>query len=81
MASFSDVMNGVIFADGENRLVLLNPAAEHLSGVEDRGRTLWTILSLQMWAEQWLTGARHAAPDASLAAVRAAAEAPLPARH
>ncbi len=33
MASFSDVMNGVIFADGDGRLVLLNPAAEHLSGV------------------------------------------------
>lgn len=24
----------------------------HLSGAEDRGRTLWAILSLQMWAEQ-----------------------------
>ncbi len=54
--------------------------AEHLSGAEDRGRTLWTILSLQMWAEHWLDAARAPAPDASLAAARAVAEAPLPAR-
>ena len=27
----------------------------HLSGREDRGRTLWTVLSLQMWAERRLS--------------------------
>jgi asparagine synthase (glutamine-hydrolysing) len=27
---------------------------EHLEGREDRGRTLWTLLSLQSWAERWL---------------------------
>ena len=26
----------------------------HLEGVEDRGRTLWALLSLQSWAERWL---------------------------
>jgi asparagine synthase (glutamine-hydrolysing) len=29
----------------------------HVSGRADRGRTLWTLLSLQMWAERWGTGA------------------------
>lgn len=33
MTGFSDVMNGVVFADGEGRLTLLNPAAAHLAGV------------------------------------------------
>jgi len=26
---------------------------EHLDGREDRGRALWTVLSLQCWAERW----------------------------
>ena len=33
MTGFSDVMNGVIFADGEGSLALLNPAATQLSGL------------------------------------------------
>ncbi len=27
---------------------------EHVGGHKDRGRTLWTLLSLQSWAENWL---------------------------
>ena len=30
----------------------------HLAGRVDRGRTLWTLLSLQMWAEHWGPGAQ-----------------------
>ncbi len=30
---------------------------EHASGRAERGRTLWTLLSLQMWAEAWVGGA------------------------
>jgi asparagine synthase (glutamine-hydrolysing) len=29
---------------------------EHVSGRAERGRTLWTLLSLQMWAERWVAG-------------------------
>ncbi len=29
---------------------------EHLDGREDRGRLLWTLLSLQAWAERWWHG-------------------------
>jgi len=29
----------------------------HLENRADRGRTLWTLLSLQMWAERWVAGA------------------------
>jgi asparagine synthase (glutamine-hydrolysing) len=38
----------------------------HLAGRVDRGRTLWTVLSLQMWAEKWGSGAerRTYAPEA-----------------
>jgi asparagine synthase (glutamine-hydrolysing) len=36
----------------------------HLSGRAERGRTLWTLLSLQMWAERWQVG-RIAAPVAA----------------
>jgi asparagine synthase (glutamine-hydrolysing) len=59
---------------------VLDPAAvqpllrAHLEGHEDRGRTLWTLLSLQSWAEHWL--ARPAA-----APVRAAAPAPAAVRE
>jgi asparagine synthase (glutamine-hydrolysing) len=35
-------------------------ADAHLDHRADRGRTLWTLLSLQMWAERWVI----AAPDA-----------------
>lgn len=30
---------------------------EHLDGREDRGRTLWALLSLQCWAERWVASA------------------------
>jgi hypothetical protein len=26
---------------------------DHVAGRIERGRTLWTLLSLQMWAEHW----------------------------
>jgi asparagine synthase (glutamine-hydrolysing) len=26
---------------------------DHVAGRTERGRTLWTLLSLQMWAERW----------------------------
>src|SRR5262249_2078855 len=38
---------------------VLDPSAvqhllrEHLDGREDRGRALWTVLSMQCWAERW----------------------------
>ena len=32
----------------------------HLDGREDRGRTLWALLSLQSWAEHWVQGVRPA---------------------
>jgi asparagine synthase (glutamine-hydrolysing) len=40
---------GVLDADAVRPLV-----QAHVSGRVDRGRTLWTILSLQMWAECWV---------------------------
>jgi asparagine synthase (glutamine-hydrolysing) len=45
------------------RAGVLDPVAvqrvvrDHLDGREDRGRTLWTLLSLQCWAERWVHGA------------------------
>jgi len=39
---------GVLDADAVQRLL-----REHLDGREDRGRALWTVLSLQCWAERW----------------------------
>lgn len=42
------------------RAGVLDPVAaprllrEHLAGREDRGRTVWTLLSLQSWAEHWV---------------------------
>ncbi|HEV2105841.1 MAG TPA: asparagine synthase (glutamine-hydrolyzing) [Candidatus Eisenbacteria bacterium] len=38
----------------------------HLDGREDRGRTLWALLSLQSWAERWVLAAprREPAPPA-----------------
>lgn len=35
---------------------------EHLDGREDRGRTLWTLLSLQCWAERWVASAPEPEP-------------------
>jgi hypothetical protein len=39
----------------------------HLGNRVDRGRTLWTLLSLQMWAERWVMRSDSAdeAPDAA----------------
>ncbi len=51
---------------------VLDPAAtqrlvrDHLEAREDRGRTLWTLLSLQSWAEHWLTPASLPAAADSL---------------
>jgi asparagine synthase (glutamine-hydrolysing) len=45
----------------------------HLDGREDRGRALWTVLSLQCWAERWTTpaGAADAGAPSTVAAARA----------
>ncbi len=37
----------------------------HLENRADRGRTLWTLLSLQMWAERWVVGTQGEAPASS----------------
>ena len=42
---------GVLDADAVQAIV-----GAHLSGRAERGRTLWTLLSLQMWAEAWVMG-------------------------
>ncbi|HYM80493.1 MAG TPA: asparagine synthase (glutamine-hydrolyzing) [Candidatus Limnocylindria bacterium] len=42
---------GVLDADAVHALL-----DAHLQNRTDRGRTLWTLLSLQMWAEHWLSG-------------------------
>ena len=39
--------------------------ADHVAGRVERGRTLWAILSLQMWAERRLAPAPDAAPAAA----------------
>lgn len=44
---------------------------DHLDGREDRGRALWTVLSLQCWAERWLPAP---APDVTAAPVADAAD-------
>ena len=41
---------GVLDARAVQRVV-----REHLEGREDRGRTLWALLSLQSWAEVWVS--------------------------
>ena len=45
----------------------------HLDNRADRGRTLWTLLSLQMWAERWVAGAAGSAGAAGNGMVAAAA--------
>jgi asparagine synthase (glutamine-hydrolysing) len=53
-----------------------NVVREHLDYREDRGRTVWTLLSLQSWAERWVrvpqavmgTSADEQAPPAAGAA-------------
>ncbi len=56
---------GVLDADAVQPLL-----RAHLEGREDRGRTLWALLSLQSWAEHWRvrTSAAAAAPAAAAAA-------------
>jgi asparagine synthase (glutamine-hydrolysing) len=54
---------GVLDPDPTRRLML-----DHIEGRAERGRTLWTVLSLQMWAEQRLAAARVSAPAIALAA-------------
>ena len=49
----------------------------HLDQRADRGRTLWTLLSLQLWAERWVTGSAPAAP-ARDAAMTSPADAAAP---
>jgi asparagine synthase (glutamine-hydrolysing) len=57
---------------------VMDPAAvqsllrSHLEGREDRGRTLWTLLSLQAWAEHWLLHAPAPAPEPLAEPVREA---------
>ena len=45
----------------------------HLENRADRGRTLWTLLSLQMWAERWVTGAAGPAEEVAMHAPAIAA--------
>ncbi len=55
------------------RAGVLDPAAvqrlltDHLEAREDRGRTLWTVLSLQSWAERWVAGSTAAVAATPLA--------------
>jgi asparagine synthase (glutamine-hydrolysing) len=50
------------------RAGLLDPRAvrevvdAHLENRADHGRTLWTLLSLQMWADRWVAGPVEATP-------------------
>jgi asparagine synthase (glutamine-hydrolysing) len=48
----------------------------HLENRADRGRTLWTLLSLQMWAERWVMRTSETSPDTE--ATRAAVETASP---
>ncbi|MGE5178371.1 MAG: asparagine synthase (glutamine-hydrolyzing) [Bacteroidota bacterium] len=48
-----------------NRAGILDPAgvarilAQHLDGERECGRAIWTLLSLQLWAERWLAGTSY----------------------
>jgi asparagine synthetase B (glutamine-hydrolysing) len=63
---------------------ILDPAAvqqllrAHLDGREDRGRALWTVLSLQCWAEHW---SPFAVADAQPGTPAAQSFAPAAASH
>ncbi len=54
---------GVLDAGAVERML-----AQHLSGAAERGRTLWAVLSLQMWAERWVGSAGTQGHKASTAA-------------
>ena len=45
----------------------------HLEHRADRGRTLWTLLSLQLWAERWVAGVAGGTEDGETASGAAAA--------
>lgn len=73
--------------DRVRRAGVLDPAAvravlgAHLSGRAERGRALWAVLSLQMWAERWAAPRPAAAASAADVATRGAGhESPRPAR-
>ncbi|HKQ57488.1 MAG TPA: asparagine synthase C-terminal domain-containing protein, partial [Candidatus Eisenbacteria bacterium] len=76
------LVDDALSAERVARAGVLDPAAvrevvdAHLENRADRGRTLWTLLSLQMWADRWVAGRpepTHASED-----VAAPAE-PMPA--
>ena len=66
------------------RAGVLDPAAvrevvdAHLDNRADRGRTLWALLSLQMWAERWVAGP-DPAPASGAPPIEAVVAAPRPA--
>jgi asparagine synthase (glutamine-hydrolysing) len=45
---------------------------DHLSGRRDRARELWTLLTLELWHQMWITGAGHR-PEAWRTPARAVA--------
>ena len=45
------VPEGVLDVEAARRVL-----DDHVAGRTERGRTLWTLLSLQMWAERWVAG-------------------------
>ncbi|HTK32472.1 MAG TPA: asparagine synthase (glutamine-hydrolyzing) [Candidatus Saccharimonadaceae bacterium] len=53
---------GVLDPDAVGRVL-----DEHLSGHAERGRTLWALLSLQMWAEAWCARDASSVPPAPAA--------------
>jgi asparagine synthase (glutamine-hydrolysing) len=73
------VVDAALAPERIERAGVLDPRAvrevvdAHLENRADRGRTLWTLLSLQMWAECWVAGAAGAVPAAGNGRVAAAA--------
>ena len=53
-------------------LAVREVVSAHLENRADRGRTLWTLLSLQLWAERWVAGLMPA-PTATRERITAAA--------
>jgi asparagine synthase (glutamine-hydrolysing) len=51
---------GVLDPDAAWRVI-----EDHVSGRAERGRTLWTLLSLQMWAERWAGGGAQSSARSS----------------
>jgi len=51
---------GILDAAGVARIL-----QQHLAGEAERGRTIWALLSLQMWAERWVEGIPSSVPRAS----------------